>query len=91
MPDFFSLCVCVFEVVLVVVVMMVLVVVVDGVGIGCGSVGGCVLFPFISYVFKSSFYCNGVIWQSTSNNNKKENNSKTSYIVCIHAVHCLIV
>ena len=42
--------------VLVVVVMIVLVVVVDGVGIGCGSVSDCVLFPFISYVFKSSFY-----------------------------------
>ena len=34
--------------VLVVVVMIVLVVVVDGIGIGCGSVGDCVLFPFIS-------------------------------------------
>ena len=42
--------------VLVVVVMIVLVVVVDGVGFGCGSVGDCVSFPFISYVFKSSFY-----------------------------------
>ena len=42
--------------VLVVVVMIVLVVVVDGSGSGCDSVGGCVLFSFISYVFKSSVY-----------------------------------
>ena len=67
-----------------------LVVVVDGVGIGCGSVGDCVLFPFISYIFKSSFYfkqcCNMAI-----DKKKKKKNSKTSYIVCIHAVHCLIV
>ena len=41
---------------LVVVVMIVLVVGVDGVGIGYGGVGDCVLFPFISYIFKSSFY-----------------------------------
>ena len=40
--------------VLVVVVMIVLVVGVDGGGNGCDSVGGCVLFSFISYVFKSS-------------------------------------
>ena len=42
--------------VLVVVVMIVLVVVVDGGGSGCDSAGGCVLFSFISYVFKSSVY-----------------------------------
>ena len=42
--------------VLVVVVMIVLVVVVDGSGSGCDSVGGCVLFSFISYVFKSSVH-----------------------------------
>ena len=33
-----------------------MVVVVDGSGSGCDSVGGCVLFSFISYVFKSSVY-----------------------------------
>ena len=43
-------------IVLVVVVMIVLVVVVDGSGSGCDSVGGCVLFSFISHVFKSSVY-----------------------------------
>ena len=42
--------------VVVVVVIIVLVVVVGGVGIGCNSVGDCVLLPFISYVFNSSFY-----------------------------------
>ena len=36
--------------------MIVLVVGVDDVGIGYGGVGDCVLFPFISYVSKSSFY-----------------------------------
>ena len=69
---FLCVCVCVFAVVvvvtvmmilavmvmmvLVVVVMIVLVVVVDGVGISCGSVGDCVLFPFISYAFKSFYH-----------------------------------
>ena len=33
-----------------------MVVVVDGSGSGCDSVGGCVFFSFISYVFKSSVY-----------------------------------
>ena len=33
-----------------------MVVVVDGSGSGCDSVGVCVLFSFISYVFKSSVY-----------------------------------
>ena len=47
---------CVFVIVVVVVVMIVLVVVVDGSGSGCDSVGGYVLFSFISYVFKSSVY-----------------------------------
>ena len=36
--------------------MIVLVVVVDGSGSGCDSVRGCVLFSFISNVFKSSVY-----------------------------------
>ena len=100
----FPLCVCVFAVVVVVTVMMVLtvmvmmvlavvvmivlVVVVDGVGIRCGSVGDCVLFPFISYVFKSSFYFNQFCNMAIDKTNK---NSKPSYIVCIHAVHCIIV
>ena len=44
------------KMVLVVVVMIVLVVVVDGGGSGCDGVGGCVLFSFISYVFKSSLF-----------------------------------
>ena len=50
-------------VMVVLVVMIVLVVVVDGGGSGCDSVGGCVLFSFISYVFKSSVYfrqCNNM-------------------------------
>ena len=79
--------------VLVVVVMIVLVVVVDGVGIGWGSVGDCVLFAFISYIFKSSFYfkqcCNMAIDKKQQQQQKK--NSKTCCIVCIHAVHCLVV
>ena len=41
---------------IVLVVMIMLVVVVDGSGSGCDSVGGCVLFSFISYVLKSSVY-----------------------------------
>ena len=70
------------------VVMIVLVLVVDGGGSGCDSVGGCVLFSFISYVFKSSVYfkhCYNMVID------KKKNNSKTSYIFCIHAAHCLNV
>ena len=43
-------------VMIVLVVMIMLVVVFDGSGSGCDSVGGCVLFSFISYVFKSSVY-----------------------------------
>ena len=78
--------------VLVVLVMIVLVVVVDGVGIGCGGFGDCVLFPFISYIFKSSFYfkqcCNMAIDKKLQ---KQQKTSKTSYIVCIHSVHSLIV
>ena len=59
--------------VVVVVVMIVLVVVVDGVCVGCDSVGDCVLFPFISYVFESSFYLgNIVICQSTKNKTKQQ-------------------
>ena len=54
--------------------MIVLVVVVDGVGIGCESFGDCVLFPFISYVFKSSFYfkqcCNMAIDKTTTTTTK---------------------
>ena len=68
--------------VLVVVVMIVSVIVVDCVGIGCGSVGGCVLFPFISYVFKSSFCfkqcCNMAIDKKTT---------RKRLIHYIHAVH----
>ena len=58
--------------VLVVVVMIVLVVVVDGSGSGCDSVGGCVLFSFISHVFKSSVYfkqCYMSIDKKTTKNN----------------------
>ena len=58
--------------VLEVLVMIVLVVVVDGSRSGCDSVGGCVLFSFISHVFKSSVYfkqCNMSI--DKNNNNKK--------------------
>ena len=77
--------------VLVVVVMIVLVIVVDCVGIGCGSVGDCVLFPFISYVFKGSFYFKQCCNMAIHKKQQQKNNSKTSYIVCIHAVHCLIV
>ena len=35
---------------------MVVVVVVDGGDSSCDSVGGCVFFPLIPYVFKSSVY-----------------------------------
>ena len=77
--------------VLMVVVMIVLVVVVDGVGIGWGSVGDCVLFPFISYILKSSFYFKQCCNMAIDKRQQPKNNSKTCYIVCIHAVHCLIV
>ena len=43
-------------VMIVMVVMIVLVVVVDDAGSGCDGIGGCVLFSFISCVFKSSVY-----------------------------------
>ena len=61
----------VFMILLVVVVMIVLVVVVDGVGISCGSVGDCVLFPFISYIFKCSFYFKQCCNMAIDKNKKK--------------------
>ena len=72
------------------VVMIVLVLVVGGGGSGCDSVGGCVSFSFISYVFKSSVYFKQCYNMSIDKKQKtkKKNNSKTSYIVCIHAA-CL--
>ena len=49
-----------------------MVVVVDGSGSGCDSVGGCVLFSFISYVFKSSVYFK----QCYMSIDKKKNNKQ---------------
>ena len=60
-------------IVLVAVVMIVLVVVVDGIDIGCGSVGDCVLFPFISYVFKKSFYFKQCCNMAIDKKNQLEN------------------
>ena len=58
--------------VLVVVVMIVLVVMIDGGGSGCDSVGGSVLFSFISYVFKSSVYFKQCYNMSIDKNNNKK-------------------
>ena len=77
----FFLSVCVFVIVVVVVV--------DGSGSGCDSSGGFVFFSFISYLFKSSVYSKQCY--VNRQNTTTKNNSKTSYLVCIHAAHCLIV
>ena len=59
-------------VMIVLVIMIVLVVVVDGGGSGCDSVGGSVLFSFISYVFKSSVYFKQCYNMSIDKNNNKK-------------------
>ena len=85
----FAVMVMVVVVRIVLVVMIVLVVVVDDGGGGYDSIGGCVLFSFISYVFKSSVYFKKCCYMAIENNNNDNDNDKKTqnHLYRLHPRH----